>query len=144
MIAFAWPAIWNSASRVHAGARFQLGTKNGGDFLVHGGNLSNTGGEREEIEANIIFMRRGDWKQLRPTNPRALREAWDDWGNRSGDALPAEVADFLWGTEAESRWRRYRRERGQAPALRRLRLALASRGWIHSEEWAMAQRSRDL
>ncbi|MCY3779201.1 MAG: hypothetical protein OXG78_02740 [Chloroflexi bacterium] len=132
------------ASRVHSSARFQPGRLNGGEFTIHGGNLSNTGGEIEEIEVDIIFMRRRDWKQLRPANPRALREAWENWGNPGGIALRADVADFLWGPDAERRWRRYRRERRQSPSLRRLRLALASRGWIYSEEWAMAQRGRDL
>ncbi len=132
------------ASRVHSSARFQPGRANGGEFMIHGGNLSNTGGEIEEVEVDIIFMRRGDWKQLRPANPHALREAWENWGNRGGMVLPADAADFLWGLEAEGRWRRYRRERGQPANLRRLRLAMAARGWIYSEEWAMAQRGRDL
>ena len=132
------------ASRAHSAARFQPGRANGGDFMVHGGNLSNTGGEMEEIEVDIIFLRRGDWKQLRPADPRALREAWESWGNSGGIALPADAAEFLWGPEAEARWRRYRRERRQPASLRRLRLALASRGWFYSEEWAMAQRSREL
>ncbi len=132
------------ASRIQATARFQAGSLPGGDFFVHGSNLSNSGADREEIEVNIIFMRRGDWKQLRPAEPRALREAWESWGNRAGIALPAAVDDFLWGAEAEGRWRRYRQERRQPPLMRRLRLALASRGWMRSEEWAMAQRGRDL
>lgn len=132
------------ASRVHSTARFQKGRVNGGEFTIHGGNLSNTGGETEEVEVDIIFMRRGDWKQLRPANPRALRDAWASWGNPGGIPVPADAADFLWGPAAERRWQRYRRERLQPANLRRLRLALASRGWIHSEEWAMAQRGREL
>ena len=131
------------ASRGLSTVKFQPGRANGGDFLVHGGNLSNTGGDREDIEVNLIFMRRGAWQHLRPADPRALREAWDSWGNPAQLTLPAEVADFLWGAEAEARWRRYQRERRQPPRLRRLRLALASRGLLYSEEWAQAQRGRD-
>ena len=131
------------ASRALSTARFQPGRANGGDFLVHGGNLSNTGGDREDIEVNLIFMRRGAWQHLRPADPRALREAWESWGNPAQSTLPADVADFLWGAEAEARWRRYQRERRQPPRLRRLRLALASRGLLYSEEWAQAQRGRD-
>ena len=130
------------ASRGLSTVRFQHGRANGGDFLVHGGNLSNTGGDREDIEVNLIFMRRGAWRQLRPADPRALREAWESWGNPARLTLPADVADYLWGDEAEARWRRYQRERRQPPALRRLRLALASRGLLYSEEWAQAQRGR--
>ena len=131
------------ASRGLSRVKFTPGRANGGDFLVHGGNLSNTGGDLEDIEVNLIFMRRGAWQHLRPANPRALRNAWETWGNPGRMTLPAEVADFLWGADAEARWRRYQRERRQPPVLRRLRLALASRGLLYSEEWAMAQRGRD-
>ncbi len=131
------------ASRCLSTASFQPGRANGGEFLVHGGNLSNTGNDLEDIEVNLIFMRRGDWRHLRPADPYALREAWDSWGNPGRIALPAEVADFLWGAEAEGRWRRYQRERKQPATLRRLRLSLAARGLLYSEEWAMAQRGRD-
>jgi len=131
------------ASRAAPQVKFHRASVNGGDFIVHGDNLSNTGGDREDIEVNIIFMRRGAWKQLRPANPRAMREAWETWGNRDRIAIPPEEADFLWGAGAEARWKRYQRERRQGPALRRLRLALAARGLIHSIEWAMAQRGRD-
>jgi len=131
------------ASRCLSTVKFQQGRANGGEFLVHGGNLSNTGNDLEDIEVNLIFMRRGDWHHLRPAHPSALREAWESWGNPGRIALPAEVADFLWGAGAEARWRRYQRERKQPATLRRLRLALASRGLLYSEEWAMAQRGRE-
>ncbi len=130
------------ASRDLSTVKFQQGYANGGEFLVHGGNLSNTGSDLEDIEVNLIFMRRGDWHHLRPADPRALRDAWESWGNPKRIALPAEAADFLWGAEAEARWQRYKRERRQPPALRRLRLALASRGLLYSEEWAMSLRGR--
>lgn len=131
------------ASRDLSTVKFQQGRANGGEFLVHGDNLSNTGSDREDIEVNLIFMRRGDWHHLRPADPRALRDAWESWGNPGRITLPAEAADFLWGAEAEARWQRYQRERKQPATLRRLRLALASRGLLYSEEWAMAQRGRD-
>lgn len=131
------------ASRAAPGAKFCQGKANGGDFIVHGDNLSNTGGDREDIEVNIIFMRLGAWKQLRPANPTAMRAAWESWGNPGQVAIPPAEADFLWGAAAESRWRRYQSERRQPAALRRLRLALASRGLTRSVEWAMAQRGRD-
>ena len=131
------------ASRDLSTVKFQQGRAIGGEFLVHGGNLSNSRSEQEDIEVNLIFMRRGDWHHLRPANPRLMRETWETWGNPERIALPAEVADFLWGADAEARWQRYQRERRQPPALRRLRLSLASRGLLYSEEWAMAQRGRD-
>lgn len=131
------------ASRAAPHAKFYRGQAKGGDFIVHGDNLSNSGGDREDIEVNIIFMRLGAWKQLRPANPRAMREAWETWGNSGQIALPPEEARFLWGTGAEARWRRYQNERRQPAALRRLRLALASRGLLNSIEWSMAQRGSD-
>lgn len=127
------------AGRAMAHARFYAARQSGGQFLIHGGNLSNIGSDREDIEVNIIFMRRGDWHQLRPTNPQALRQAWDDWGNPGGIALPDETADFLWGPAAETRWRQYQRERRQPAMLRRLRLALAARGLVDSAEWTSSQ-----
>lgn len=130
------------AGRAMAHAQFYPARQSGGQFLIHGGNLSNIGSDREDIEVNIIFMRRGDWRQLRPANPPAQRKAWDDWGNPEGIALPDEAADFLWGAAAETRWRQYQRERKQAPILRRLRLALASRRLVHSVEWTVAKRSQ--
>ena len=129
------------AGRAHGIARFQSMDMSGGDFVIHGDNLSNTGGDREDIEVNIIFMRRGDWAQLIPAHPRAQLDAWHSWGNVDGRSVPADAADFLWGAEAHGRWLRYRRERGQGRWRRRLRLALAARGIVKSEEWALHQRS---
>ena len=131
------------ASRALPWVSFQRGTQTGGEFLVHGDNLSNTGGEREDIEVNTIFMRRGEWSQVRPANPHSMREAWERWGNPARLPVPNEVADFLWGAEAERRWKRYQRERRQPPLLRRLRLGLAARGLLHSVEWSVAKWSRD-
>ena len=130
------------ASRAFPVCQFQRIPSSGGDFLVHGGNLSNTGSGREDIEVNIIHMRRGNWQELRPADPDAMRAAWQEWGNNRRIVLPAEPAEYLWGAGAQSRWRRYQRERRQPAQLRRLRLALAARGWAHSEEWTAARRGR--
>ena len=123
------------AARARSLASYHAARAIGGDFIVHGGNLSNSGSDREDIEVNIIFMRRGQWAQLRPAHPDALREAWISWGNRAGRSLPHAVADYLWGPAAKRRWQRYRRERRQGPLRRKLRLALAARGMISSAEW---------
>jgi len=131
------------AARVQPQARFVALPQNGGHFIVHGGNLSNTGNEREDIELNIIFMRLGDWGQLQPVNPCAMQQAWQRWGKLAGQRLPPDIADYLWGADAEARWRRFERERRQNPGLRRLRLSLAARGWRYSEEWAQTQRRRE-
>ena len=129
------------AGRAQPYASFHAADQSGGDFLIHGENLSNTGGDREEIEVNIIFLRRGEWQQLRPVDPRAQYQAWTSWGNTSGIRLPDDVADFLWGPAAEDRWRRYRQERRQGPLRRRIRLALARRGLLRSAEWSLFQQN---
>ena len=130
------------ASRAFHISRFQRIPGSGGDFLVHGENLSNTGSRREDIEVNIIHMRRGNWRELRPADPDAMRVAWQEWGSQGRLVLPAEQAEYLWGAGAQTRWRRYLRERRQPAGLRRLRLALAARGWLHSEEWTAARRGK--
>ncbi len=131
------------AGRAAPFARFQRGIANGGDFVVHGDNLSNTGGEREAIEVNVISLRLGYWGRLKPANPRAMRQAWESWGNCGELSIPPEAADFLWGADAEKRWRRFQSERRQGAALRRLRLSLAARGLLRSVEWETALRGRD-
>ena len=127
------------AGRALAHARFQAGQSNGGDFLIHGNNLSNTGGDREDIEVNIIFLRRGEWRHLRPVHPRAQQDAWHSWGNTKSLRLPDEIEDYLWGPAAHERWRHYQRERKQGTLRRRIRLALAARGLLHSAEWSVYQ-----
>lgn len=128
------------AGRAMGRAQFYGARQIGGEFLIHGHNLSNSGDSREGIELNVIFMRRGDWRQLHPAEPAAMRQAWESWGNPPRIRLPDEVADFLWGRGAAARWRQYQRERRQPALLRRVRLGMAARGWIHSVEWAVGQR----
>lgn len=130
------------AGRALAHARYHAGQSNGGDFLIHGDNLSNTGGDREDIEVNIIFLRRGEWRHLRPAHPRAQQDAWHSWGNTGGFQLPGEIEDFLWGPAAHERWRQYQRERRQGAVRRRIRLALAARGLLRSAEWSVYQRDQ--
>ena len=128
------------ASRAHGNCRFQRIPRSGGDFIVHGDNLSNTGSGREDIEVNIIHMRRGNWADLRPAEPKDMRDAWQSWGDNADVNVPPEHADYLWGEGADRRWRRYLRERRQPQWMRRIRLSLAARGWLRSEEWAAARR----
>lgn len=132
------------ASRAQAHARFYSARQIGGDFLLHGDNLSNSGADREDLEVNIIFMRRRAWDHLRPAHPGAQREAWFSWGDQRGIELPPEIEDFLWGPESLERWQRYRREKSQRGWLRRVRLALAARGLIRSAEWTEFQRTRGV
>lgn len=132
------------AGRTLPHVNFYPAQKVGGFFYIHGDNLSNTGTHREDIEVNIIFMRRGDWHMLQPADPTGLREAWESWGNIEGIKIPNDVVDYLWGDGAVDRWQRYTSERNQADWVRYLRRTLAVRGLAHSEEWAVHQRNRSL
>ncbi len=131
------------ASRTLPYVNFYPAQQVGGYFYIHGDNLSNTGTNQEDIEVNIVFMRRQDWYKLIPVDPIAMRSAWDTWGNQDSITLPDEVADFLWDTSADARWRLYQKERKQANWMRRIRQALAARGLIHSAEWSVFQRNRN-
>lgn len=124
------------AGRVQLHAKFYSPKENGGQFIIHGDNLSNTGASREDIEVNIVFMRRGQWEQVIPTEPSPLREAWETWGNVNNISLPQSVADYLWGDGAQERYMAFKRERNQAAFIRRMRARLASRGILHSAEWS--------
>jgi hypothetical protein len=125
------------AGRTLPTVQFYPAKKIGGYFYIHGDNLSNTGTSREVIEVNIIFMRRQDWHYLLPANPRDLRDAWENWGTLDNKPIPDEVAEFLWGDDAETRWKQFQAERNQVAWLRRIRRTLAARGLIKSVEWSV-------
>lgn len=130
------------AGRAIPYVNFYPAKKVGGYFYIHGDNLSNTGTNREDIEVNIIFMQRGDWYQLLPCEPEALRQAWESWGTLEGVTLPQDIADFLWGDGATDRWQQYQTERNQAEWIQRLRRLLAARGLVRSIEWDIYQRKQ--
>jgi hypothetical protein len=86
----------------------------GGTFYLHGGNLSSTGSIRQMIEENIIFLRRQQWDEVRPTpEPEAMREMWEAWGNPNGIAVPPETAAMLWGYESSEAWQTWQRDHAQ-------------------------------
>jgi hypothetical protein len=130
------------AGRAQALAKIAVSQREGGTFYLHGGNLSGTNNPREMMEFNIIFLRRQQWDEIRPTpDPTAMREMWETWGNPSGHTLPLEIEAMLWGTNALQTWETWyaahqRRQRrliwsrrihavtdwlGLSPILRRLR-----------------------
>ena len=125
------------AGRTLPYVQFYPAKKIGGYFYIHGDNLSNTGTNREVIEVNIIFMRRQEWQNLIPADPKALRDAWESWGTLGDSRIPDDVTDFLWGDDAEKRWGKYQSERSQLGWIQRIRRTLAARGLIHSAEWSV-------
>ncbi|MCU0512455.1 MAG: glycosyltransferase [Anaerolineae bacterium] len=122
--------------RAQAWARFTALAQPGGTFYLHGGNLSSTGSPLQAVEDNIIFLRRRQWSQLRPAEPVLMQSLWDTWGSQ-GAALPAAVADWLWGPGAAARYARYRQEQRLPRLAQRGLLSLARRGLLHSEIWAL-------
>jgi hypothetical protein len=111
----------------------------GGTMHIHGNNLSSTGRPLQAVEENIVFLRRGQWDELHPADPHLMRESWAAWGKQDRE-LPPAVADWLWGSAAQTRFQNYQREKQQPYWLQRLRLSLARRGILHSEEWALRAR----
>lgn len=106
----------------------------GGAFVRHAQALSGTGQAREWVEWNMIALWRGVYHEIRPCDPHLMQRLWYDWGHKGGH-LPDDIAAYLWGDGAQQRYEQYQRERNQHPLLRRIRLALASRGLVRSVEW---------
>jgi hypothetical protein len=93
------------SGRVQPVAKIAVLPEAGGIFNLHGGNLSSTGSTRQMIEENIVFLRRQQWDEVRPTpEPTAMREAWDTWGNPQQIAVPEKIAAMLWSDEALQAW----------------------------------------
>lgn len=109
---------WGERDAVRT-ARICYGQETGGEFVLHGGNLSGGHDDLETIEDNIVFLRHGvsDFEQLRPVRDTgAMRRAWESWGNAEGVPVPPEVEADLWGENARQVWRDWRRR----AVLRRL------------------------
>jgi hypothetical protein len=86
-------------------AKIGVLSQTGGIFHLHGGNLSSIGSTLQMIEENIIFLRRQQWDEVRPTpDPAAMRDAWDTWGNPANISVPEQLAARLWGTHAREEW----------------------------------------
>lgn len=114
------------ASRAQQQANIGITKQVGGTFYLHGSNLSGTGSTREMIETNIVFLRRQQWDEVRPTpDPKAMREAWDTWGNAANITVPADLAARLWGENAQDEWVTW--QRNHARQQRRLKWATRAR-----------------
>jgi len=99
------------SGRAQPVARIALLPQAGGTYYLHGNNLSGTGSTRQMIEENIVFLRRQQWDEVRPTpDPKAMRDAWDTWGNPANISLPDDLAARLWGDLAQEEWHIWQRE----------------------------------
>lgn len=93
------------SGRAQAMAQIGVLPMPGGTFNLHGSNLSSTGSARQMVEENIVFLRRQQWEEVRPTpDAAAMREMWDTWGNPDGIVVPPHIAEMLWGPQADYAW----------------------------------------
>jgi glycosyltransferase involved in cell wall biosynthesis len=113
-----------SARAVDYDVQFCAGTHNAGTFHLHGGNLSDTGSNLQQVEDNIVHLRRQAWQNLKPADPDLMRSSWEAWGSQ-GQILPPEIADQLWDAGAADRWLRWQKQ--ERWRKRRLRWSLALR-----------------
>lgn len=115
-------------------SRFINGTSLSGTFTVHDTSLSQNHALRL-IEENIVFLRYGKYHLVHPADPVPMRQAWDTWGNRDNIDLPESIKNWLWGSKAEQRYKRFYWEKSLPRLLRRGLLAMARRGWVYSADW---------
>ncbi len=100
---------WSARETVRA-ARACHGEALGGEFVLHGANLSGARNPLEWVEYNTVLLQHGQWDALRPVNPALMRATWEAWGGQ-GREVPPEVAARLWGEDAEAfrqQWQRAR------------------------------------
>ncbi len=94
---------WGSREVVSA-ACFCPGTCTAGRFILHGNNLSGTSNPLEDVEDNVVFLRRGAYEELRPVDPELMRNCWEGGQNAQ---LPTEIEEHLWGPQAGENWQRW-------------------------------------
>jgi hypothetical protein len=102
-------------------AAYRKGEALSGTFFLHGDNLSGSQNPLEDVEDDIVMLRRGMWDQLVPANPDLLDEAWTEWGDRGEIEIPQEVQDRLWGVGARKRWMQWQRDQRRKAWMRRVR-----------------------
>lgn len=110
---------WEWIVRALGQAKFCHSTVNAGAFYIHGGNLSNTGNQRELAEVAVVRLLHGMTHDLTPVPPETMREVWGAWADEH--PLPRDIESQLWGSGAHERW-----ERWQAEAPMRRQAALRS------------------
>lgn len=107
-------------------ARYAATEADGGEFVRHAASLSGGMNPLEWIEFNTTLIWRDELSQIRPVHPEKMQEAWQSWGRLGGQMNP-ELAEWLWGPAAPTRYERYQQWRSQPALLRRIRQALAAR-----------------
>jgi hypothetical protein len=100
---------WCARPRVRS-SKLCIASAVGGYFSQHSANLSGTHSALEHIEDNVVLLRYGMWRELRPVEPQPMQAAWTTWGDQ-GTPLPQDIQDRLWGAGANETWQRWQRDR---------------------------------
>jgi len=113
---------WEWCNRAMSHTDFTPSLVNGGDFFVHGGNLSNTGSTRQVCEENVMRILGGMAEDVMPAPPDEMRAVWKTWEPDS--QIPPDAAEKLWGTGAAEAWARWQTEEPhrKAAAARQVKL----------------------
>lgn len=72
-----------------------------GYFLLHGGNLSDSGNPLQLAEENIIHLKQSAYDRLVPVEPEIMRQTCEKW--HIAQTLPAHIQQQLWGEGAAQR-----------------------------------------
>jgi len=100
---------WCARPRVRS-SKLCIASAVGGYFSQHGTNLSGTHSALEDIEDNVVLLRYGMWRELRPVDPHQMQAVWTTWGDQD-TLLPQDIQDRLWGAGAYGTWQRWLRHR---------------------------------
>jgi len=99
---------WEWCNRAMSHTNFTPSLVNGGDFFIHGGNLSNTGSTRQVCEENVMRILGGMADEVIPAPPEEMRAVWKLW--EADVQIPFEAAGKLWGAGAAEVWARWQIE----------------------------------
>lgn len=81
-----------------------------GYFILHGGNLSDTGNPLQLAEENVVHLLHGAYERVIPLEPELMQKTWAKWNL----PLPAEIEERLWGAGAAERaveWQRQQKQK---------------------------------
>lgn len=106
---------WEWCNRAMQYTPFTPSRINGGEFYVHGGNLSNTGSTRQLCEENVMRILGGITEDIAPAPPDEMKTLWSAWEN--DHALAPHIAEKLWGAGAAETWALWQVEEPRRKAL---------------------------
>jgi glycosyltransferase involved in cell wall biosynthesis len=91
-----------------------------GYFVLHGGNLSDTGNPLQVAEENIVYLLQGAYDRIVPVEGDVMWKTWEKWGFD----LPAEIEARMWGEGAAERLARWKKQTQHKRRMTQLNLAV--------------------